>query len=240
MTFLRQAAKMALASCVTPRWFLARGRRQAADQRPRLALTFDDGPHPEHTSHLLDLLESRQIRATFFVIGMNAERYPALIRRMAAAGHEIGNHTWSHSEPSQTSARLFLEEVRRTDALLKDLTGTIPRAMRPPKGSLTWTKLSGLWQQGKTVTLWNVDGRDYRMTSAGEAERWAVDYEPSDGDVLLFHDNHPWAATAIEAMLRRGDFDKYRSVAIGELAERACPQTRYARPPAAMTAPEKL
>ncbi len=220
MNILRQATKRILTACVPPRWLLTRGLRHAPSERPRLAVTFDDGPHPVYTGRLLDVLREAHLKATFFVVGKEAARHPDLIQRMADEGHEVGNHTWSHSDPAHTSPRDFLAEVRQTDELVRNLTGNIPLAMRPPKGELNWTKLSGLWRQEKTVALWNVDPRDYRMNDAGEVAVWSSRYEAQDGDVLLFHDNHPWAATAVELMLNRGVFARYRAVTISELIRR--------------------
>jgi len=220
MSFLRQTAKQILATCVPHRRLLLRGPRRVNDQLPRLALTFDDGPHPVHTLRLLDVLRKAQVSATFFVVGKEAVRYPDLIRRIAADGHELGNHTWSHEEPAQTSGAQFLKEVLHTDELLRDLTGVIPTAVRPPKGEVNWAKLSGLWRQGKTVALWNVDPRDYRMSDSLEMTNWVASYTPSDGDVLLFHDNHPWAADAVLAMAQSGMFDRYRAVTVSEMVQR--------------------
>ncbi len=217
MNFLRQATKRILSACLPPRWLLTRGPRHGLNERPRLALTFDDGPHPKYTARLLDVLRTAGLSATFFVVGRDAARHPELIHRMADEGHELANHTWSHGEPAQTSPRQFLDEVQQTDELLRNLTGQVLRAMRPPKGELNWAKLSGLWRQGKTVALWNVDPRDYHMNDAGEMAVWTAQYEPRDGDVLLFHDNHPWAVGAIESMLHRGDFDRCQTVTISTM-----------------------
>lgn len=217
MNLLRQSVKRLLTSCVSSRWLLTRGPRQAPAKVPRIALTFDDGPHLEHTGTLLDILRANQLQATFFVVGKNAEQAPGLVQRIVDEGHELGNHTWSHREPSQTSPSLFLEEIRRTDEMLATLTGAIPRTVRPPKGELNLAKLRGLWKQGRNVALWNVDPRDYRMASEAEAATWVSTYEPQDGDVLLFHDNHPWACQIIAQLAHRGTFDRFETVSVSTL-----------------------
>ncbi len=217
MNLLRQAVKRILTSCVPSRWLLTRGPRQTTTKTPRIALTFDDGPHPEHTSKLLDILQANQLTATFFVVGKNAEQAPGLVQRIVDEGHELGNHTWSHGEPSQTSPSLFLEEIQRTDELLAALTGVVPQTVRPPKGELNLAKLRGLWKQSKNVALWNVDPRDYRMTSDAEVSAWVSTYKPQDGDVLLFHDNHPWASQALTQLANRGTFDRVETVSVSTL-----------------------
>ena len=223
MSLLRQITKRILTACVPPRRLLTRGPRSAGREMPRLALTFDDGPHPIHTARLLDVLSAGRLCATFFVVGNAAARYPELIRRIMDEGHELGNHTWSHGEPSQTTRQQFLDEVQQTDDLLQSLTGTVPTAMRPPKGELNWSKLQGLWRREKTVALWSVDPRDYRMHDAAEMMAWSAQFAPRDGDVLLFHDNHPWAASAIESLFDRGLFDQYQSVTISTMTGRHQP-----------------
>lgn len=217
MNVSRQTFKWLLASTVPSRWLLTRGPRHAAGTPPRLALTFDDGPHPQHTGHLLDILQAHNLKATFFVIGKNATQHPELVRRIAEDGHELGNHTWSHSDPSQTSASVFLEEVERTDVLLRALAGAATRTVRPPKGELNLAKLCGLWRQRKNVALWNIDPRDYRMTSDAQATAWGTTYEPQDGDVLLFHDNHPWASAALAQLASRGIFERFETVCLSTL-----------------------
>jgi peptidoglycan/xylan/chitin deacetylase (PgdA/CDA1 family) len=216
MGLLRQLTKTILTACVSRQRLLTYGPRAVHGALARIGLTFDDGPHPEHTPRLLDVLAERHLTATFFVIGELAMRHRELIRRIAAEGHELGNHTWSHGEPSRTDTKQFLDEIRKTDELLADLTGTAPRTMRPPKGELNWGKLSGVWQRGQCVALWNVDPRDYRMSSADDMAAWCSGYEPHDGDILLMHDNHPWAITAMGTLASRGVFDHFQTTNLSD------------------------
>ena len=213
MNAVRQIAKRLLTACVGREKLLVRGPRSKT-ARPKLALTFDDGPHPEHTPRLLHRLDTYGLRATFFVIGQNVQKYPELIRQMAEPGHEIANHTYTHSEPQETSTSAFLDEVRRTDDLLFKLTGRITTTVRPPKGELNWTKLLGLWRSHKTVALWNVDPKDFRMSALEEMTKWCEGFQPHDGDIILLHDNHPYAHHAVETMLSRGVFDRFDTTTI--------------------------
>lgn len=161
-----------------------------------ISLTFDDGPHPTHTPALLDNLASAEIRGTFFIVGERAEQHRAIVRRIADEGHELANHTWTHSEPSETSRHKFLDEVRRTQGLIEDTTGEACRLVRPPKGELSLGKLAGLMSTRQTVVLWNQDTRDYRMQSSAEMRDWCESYMAHGGDIVLMHDNHPHAVTA--------------------------------------------
>jgi len=100
----------------------------------RIALTFDDGPDAEWTPRVLDLLAAARARATFFLVGERAQRAPDVVRRMAADGHEIANHSWSHRSPWLCGPRATREEVARAHATLTELAGAPPRHFRPPWG----------------------------------------------------------------------------------------------------------
>ena len=199
---LRQLVKTSLETLLPREALLSRGHRLHSDQRAAspsrcaISLTFDDGPHPEFTPQLLDNLAAADIRGTFFVIGEKAEQHPDIVQRIAAEGHEIGNHTWTHSEPRATTAKQFRDEVLKTNELLCDLTGQHCRLMRPPKGELSPGKLLTLLQLRQTIVLWNRDTKDYAMDSWSDMEHWCRQFQPAHGDIVLLHDNHPFAATA--------------------------------------------
>ena len=201
MSTLRQVLKFALTAALPPAWFLVHGpRRLAASAPTEIALTFDDGPHPEHTPRILDLLAAADLKGTFFVVGKQAQRHPDLIRRIAAAGHELGNHSWTHGEPAGTPTDTFLNETRQTRHLLQDLTGCDCHLTRPPKGRLTLGKAVGLWRQQQTIVLWNIDPKDFSMTDSREMLRWFDGYRPRHGDIVLLHDDRPHAAACLERL----------------------------------------
>lgn len=222
MSALRQRLKSALTAILPQSWLLTHGPRTSASGQTEIALTFDDGPHPEHTPRLLDVMAASGVTGTFFVIGERAERHPELIRRIADEGHEIGNHTWTHSEPSQTPAARFLAEVARTRRLIGDLTGRDCRLMRPPKGALSVGKALGLWRQRQTIALWNSDPKDFAMTSETELAHWLHEYRPQSGDIVLLHDNHPHATHAVECLT----CNELRFVTLSEWLGREIPQKR--------------
>ncbi|NQV24578.1 MAG: polysaccharide deacetylase family protein [Rhodopirellula sp.] len=180
---------------------LSRGRRLRSNSgadRPAscaISLTFDDGPHPEFTPQLLDNLATVDIKGTFFIVGEKAQQHPDILKRIAAEGHEIGNHTWTHSEPRKTSTGQFHDEVTRTNDLIFNLTGTPCRLTRPPKGELSPGKILALLKLRQTIVLWNCDTKDYLMKSWVDMETWCLDFTPTHGDIVLMHDNHSFAAT---------------------------------------------
>lgn len=218
MNPIRQLIKNVIPAVVPQRLFLAHGTLTrdsstlptsplSKDSRPKvnISFTFDDGPHPEYTPQLLDILKQFHQRGTFFVIGEKAQQYPELIERMINEGHEVGNHTYTHSEPSQTSTRHFLNEIRQTDQLLNQITGHAPDLVRPPKGKLTVGKLLGLWAQRRTIVLWDTDPRDYLMTDITEMADWCQQYNPQEGNVCLMHDNHSFAIEAVRHLSEHQD-----------------------------------
>mgnify|MGYP001282464622 CR=1 FL=1 len=219
MSLLRQIAKSALQAILPRDAFVTRGRGSG------VSLTFDDGPHPEHTPRLLDALAGARIQATFFIVGERAERHPELVRRIVDEGHELGNHTWSHSEPRHTSRRMFLEEITRTDELIQDLSLQATSLVRPPKGEVSLGKLCGLLSMQKTVVLWNRDTKDYRMNSAADMHAWCQSYVPKDGDIVLLHDDQPFALRSVERFRTLSQFEhiSFRTVSevIGKKMENA-------------------
>jgi peptidoglycan/xylan/chitin deacetylase (PgdA/CDA1 family) len=162
-----------------------------------VALTFDDGPHPEHTPRLLDVLAGLGIPATFFLIGREAERHPALVQRIAAEGHAVGGHSYTHGDPALTPARQLLDEVRRTRDLLGTILGCPPDLFRPPHGKLSAAKLLRLWVCSQSVVLWNVDPKDFVGPTADAVWDRLRATPPRGGDVVLLHDNHPHAARLV-------------------------------------------
>lgn len=208
MGIVRQVAKLALDWLTESDGYLTRGWKLRQDdhfsaQQPAISLTFDDGPHPEYTPRLLDALARAEMRATFFVIGEKAERYPNIIRRIDDEGHDVGNHTWTHGEPRETSTKKFLQEVQRTEELIQNLTSKSPRLVRPPKGELGFGKLTAMLRADWSVVLWNRDCKDYLMTEEHQMRRWANEYRPRHGDFVLMHDRLPHAITAVETLAAR-------------------------------------
>ncbi len=218
MNPIRQFLKKTMSAVVPQRLFLVHGTPQSnvsklqncqstGSNRPtvNVSFTFDDGPHPEYTPQLLDLLSEYQQRGTFFVIGEKAQKYPKLIERIINEGHEIGNHTFTHGEPFQTSTRHFLDEIKQTDQIINQITGFSPNLVRPPNGKLTVRKTLRLWLLRRSVVLWDKDPHDYSMTGPTEMLDWCQHYEPLEGNIILLHDNHRFAIEAVSYLSERQD-----------------------------------
>ncbi|HXR38358.1 MAG TPA: polysaccharide deacetylase family protein [Terracidiphilus sp.] len=142
------------------------GRTMIAPRRPgELALTFDDGPNPVWTPQLLDILASLDVHATFFLVGRYAQAAPDLVRRIHAAGHLIGNHSWSHPNLAVTAARRVEEELTRTRDALQQITGVPIRWFRPPFGARRPVVLKIARSLGMTPVLWNAITTDWSEPS---------------------------------------------------------------------------
>lgn len=196
---LRQLARGAMTAVLPRRLFMTSGPARSG----AIALTFDDGPDPENTPAVLDQLRSLGVRATFFVVGHKVEAHPALVARIAAEGHELGHHSFRHGVPSETSAGVLAEEVRRTSALLRQLVGRPPRLFRPPFGKVSASKLLALWGLGQTVVLWNRDPRDFACDAVEPLLRWVEQSPLEAGDIVLLHDTHAHVAPALGAFVER-------------------------------------
>jgi peptidoglycan/xylan/chitin deacetylase (PgdA/CDA1 family) len=143
------------------------GKALVAPKRPgELALTFDDGPNARWTLRLLDILASNDVRATFFLLGSRAETEPELVRRIAAAGHLIGNHSWSHPNLAWTRASRVREELARTNETLQQRTGAPVMFFRPPFGARRPAVLRIARELGLTPVLWNAMTSDWSDSSA--------------------------------------------------------------------------
>ena len=153
----------------------------------RVALTFDDGPTEPYTRQILDVLRGAGAKATFFVLGANAERAPELIQRMSDEGHEIGNHTWSHPHYGWLRGiRYWRREIDRTDALVEMTCGVRPSVFRPPLGAKSWCTLHAARQANHRVVMWSRRSFDGLMTTPDEIMKRL---EPTaGGDIVLMHD----------------------------------------------------
>jgi peptidoglycan/xylan/chitin deacetylase (PgdA/CDA1 family) len=177
--------------------------RHGACSGRRVFLTFDDGPDPRFTPVILDILGEAGAPATFFVVGRDAARHPALIRRIMAEGHTVGNHTWSHRHPWTMTESIARCEVVRASEALADLLGRPLRWFRPPHGCLCRPMMEEAQALGQQVLLWSLSGVDWGPW--GRAARIVRRlHSIQGGDIVLLHDgsrrfNRPWETARVLA-----------------------------------------
>ncbi len=165
------------------------------------ALTFDDGPHEVYTPRILDLLARQGIKASFFVVGESAARYPSLVRRIVEEGHGIASHTYSHRDMPVLTRTELRDEVVGCRKIIRDLAGVDTVLVRPPRGRIDVASLVLLRRWGYCVVHWSKTYSDYlrdgtssllrRMRSAGLDAR----------DIVLLHDNNAHTLEALSDML---------------------------------------
>lgn len=194
----------------------ASNRETVADEgeKPRIALTFDDGPNAEYTPILLDGLKERDVKATFFVIGANIEKDDnrSIIRRMKEEGHLIGNHTYHHVNLSGLSGESAAEELAMTEELIREITGEGTSFVRPPFGAFP----TGEEETDKLYVKWTVDSEDWATKNTAAAVKKVVT-DIEENDIILMHDCYD---TSVEAALQIVDILKekgYDFVTVDEL-----------------------
>lgn len=186
---------------------------------PHVALTFDDGPHPQLTPALLDLLARRGVKATFYVIGKNVNAHPDIVARMVAEGHEIGNHTMNHPSLPKLGAAAVTAEISGTNDAIRNAAGVTPTTMRPPYGAITPALTKRLNEEfGLSVILWSVDPQDWKIRKSSHVSQHLIN-NAKPGAILLAHDIHPSTIdampAALDALLAKG----YQFVTVSDLIE---------------------
>lgn len=184
--------------------FAVQEANEAAEELPRrVALTFDDGPHPAYTKILLDGLRERGVKATFFVIGKYIPGREEIIRQMAQDGHLIGNHTYDHIDISRLSSEAACDELQKTSDLVEQVTGKPTAYVRAPFGN--WDdKLD--CRISMLPVKWTVDPRDWATANTSEIVRSVVT-QAGDGAIILLHDYYK---SSVEAALTIADLLKER------------------------------
>lgn len=172
-----------------------------------IALTFDDGPNAYVTAQILDILRKENVPATFFVVGKKIDKAAFLLRRMVAEGHEIGNHTYSHSPITWINDKKLVAELKKTSNLITKYTGKRVHLFRPPHGRLTQSKQKVVSQRGYHTIMWTVNADDFYHTQGGmrSAKSIAnkVDRGVFGGDIVLMHDNSQQIIEALPMIIKK-------------------------------------
>ena len=180
---------------------------------PVIALTFDDGPYPKVTGHILDVLEKNGVCATFFVLGSRIEGREDMLTRMEELGCEIGNHSFSHADLTRLSKADCQRELSDTDAEIRRVTGHEASVVRPPYGYYNKTVMSAA---GRPLILWTVDTNDWRGKAPGEIADYVIQ-QAKEGSVILMHDQQTQTADAMEMIIPTLIEEGFRFVTVSEL-----------------------
>jgi peptidoglycan-N-acetylglucosamine deacetylase len=159
-----------------------------------VALTFDDGPHPEGTPAVLEALAAGGARATFFLVGEQVRRHPALAREIVAAGHAVAIHGDRHRNLLRLPPAAIAADFDHAQDAIAEATGVVPRVHRPPYGIYSWPALQAVRRRGWRPTLWSRWGRDWTRRARPEGIAAKVAGGARPGDVLLLHDADHYSA----------------------------------------------
>ncbi len=185
----------------------------------KIALTFDDGPHPYKTTEILDILDKYGVKATFFIIGENAEYYPEIVAEEAARGHELANHSYSHAKLSTLTEAGIRAEIERADTAIKNAAGITPALFRPPEGAYSENVVKTARELGKNTILWTVDTLDWAKAPASAIVE-NVKKSVTSGSIILFHDytiKDTHTAEALEIIIPYLQAQGYEFVTVSSL-----------------------
>lgn len=152
------------------------------EERDSLYLTFDDGPIPELTPWVLDILKEYNAKATFFCVGENVKKYPAIYQRILDEGHSVGNHTFNHVKGWKMKARSYIDNVKKAERMIES------KLFRPPYGKVTRKQIIRLKKLGYRLVMWNVLTRDYDKRVSKE-KCLEIALKATSGSIIVFHDN---------------------------------------------------
>lgn len=190
-----------------------------------IALTFDDGPGP-YTQKLLGHLRDAGVHATFFMLGRQVETYPRVARAVAAAGNEIGVHTWDHRDLTRLTPAQIDGEIGSTVAIIRKDAGVSPRYLRPPYGAMDADVHASARRAGLALVLWNVDTLDWKTRSTKKTIAAAL-RDARRGSIILVHDIHPTTVTAVPAIIDGLRAKGYTFVTVSQLLGRTKPGQKY-------------
>ncbi|MEK4387322.1 polysaccharide deacetylase family protein [Solibacillus sp. FSL W7-1464] len=185
--------------------------KQAADKK--IALTFDDGPHPKVTRQILKTLEKYEAKATFFVVGQEVKEHPEILKEVHNAGHEIGNHTFNHEKLTKLKPEKIKQQIQSADTIIKSTIGHQATVFRPPYGSYDKTITDQLTVPN---VLWTIDTLDWKHRDPKKTVL-AVKERAKNGSIILMHDIHQATADALDEVLAMLQKQGYEFVTVSDL-----------------------
>lgn len=191
----------------------AKASAEAHTEKKKIALTFDDGPHPVYTEKLLDGLKEKQVKATFFLLGENIEGNEELVKRIAEEGHLIGNHTFQHEDITKVPKEKACQQILKTSDLIHDITGITPEYIRPPFGEWDDSLDCGI---NLFLTLWTIDTLDWTTRNTSEIVNRVVT-KAEENDIILMHDSFDSTVKAVMQVIDLLEAENYEFVTVDEI-----------------------
>ncbi len=186
--------------------------QQSVDNK-YVALTFDDGPNPQTTPEVLNILKSKNIPATFYLLGSRVEQSPEIVQQIVEDGHELGNHSYNHPNLVTLSPEEVYDQVNKTQWLIYQATGHVPKSVRPPYGSVDYRVAYDI---GLPIAQWSIDSHDWSSKDPKKIEQTVVSNTFSGG-IILLHDIHPETVKALPGIIDQLKAQGYQFVTFSEL-----------------------
>ena len=187
------------------------------DNSKEIALTVNCAWGADDIPEILDIFDRYQVKCTFFVLGVWAEKNPEAVRQMVGRGHEIANHSYSHKLPSKSSKAQLQEEIVKCNEAVRKITGTTPAYYRAPSGDYTETALLLAEQNGMTAVQWSVDSLDWMKDKSRADLVNRVTGNVASGSIILFHNDTNYTVAALPEILEHLQKEGYRFVTVGDL-----------------------
>ena len=189
-------------------------------QQPAIAITFDDGPHPEFTPRLLDTLKKEGIKATFFMVGRCVVTYPDIVKRMVDEGHEVASHSWSHPLLTSLGNTSLDSQMRRTHDAIVKACGVTPALYRPPYGASRLSQRKRIHDEfGYTSILWDVDPLDWQRPRTSQKVHDRILAQTRPGSIILCHDIHETTVDAMPSTLAELKARGYQFMTVSQLID---------------------
>lgn len=183
-----------------------------------VALTFDDGPHAGYTIKLLQVLKALRVKATFFLVGKQVDKFPQLVQREALEGHELGNHTYDHVDLTQIPPELIGFELDACDRSIRQATGSSARFFRPPGGQFATDVMREAEKRHFITALWSDDPGDYAKPGADVVLQRTMDHL-ENGSIILLHDGIPDTMSVLPILVSQARKRGFEFVTMSELAK---------------------
>ncbi len=186
--------------------------------KKQIALTFDDGPHPKYTPKLLAILKRYHVKATFFVVGEMAQKYPRLVKEQVAAGHSIGNHTFHHVNLTKIPIEDVATEIKACGKVIQSITGQTPHLFRPPGGDYDRAVAEASAALGYVMVLWTDDPGDYASPGTKTIENRVLD-KVTNGGIILIHSGIQQTVDVLPQIIRYLKDKGYEFVTVDEMLQ---------------------
>ncbi|NQY75225.1 MAG: polysaccharide deacetylase family protein [Candidatus Margulisbacteria bacterium] len=183
----------------------------------QVALTFDDGPHPQYTEAVLNILKKENIKATFFMLGKQIELFPHIAKRVLDDGHTVGNHSFAHLDYSLYPKAAIKKDIQKSNRIFKEYLSIEPIYFRPPFGRVSTENLSILKSHFKHVIKWSIDTRDWDKETSKKNMVKHIGENVEPGSIIIFHDTHRYTPQELPIIIQELKNRGYKMVTVSDL-----------------------